>query len=389
MPWREVTVMCERKEFIRLAMGEGATISSLCRGFGISRKTGYKWMRRYVEEGEAGLKDRSRRPKGSPSRSSREVEEAVVELRGKHPAWGGRKIHDRLKARGMNWVPAASTVTGILRRQGLMDGEESRRHKAWQRFEAEAPNDLWQMDFKGHFQIAHGRCHPLTILDDHSRYSICVDACGDEKGETVQRRLAKVFGRYGLPWAFLVDRGGPWGRDALHPFSKLSVWLMRLGIAVIHARPYHPQTIGKDERFHRTLKAEVIGYCIGRELLECQTRFDDWRSVYNLERPHEALGGAVPAARYHQSKRNFPETLPPIEYAPEDHVRKVTDGGWVFYRGKQYRLSSTFKGYYVAFRHTPQDGVMDVFFCNQRIAQIDLKDNNASPKSVTHVPVHL
>lgn len=389
MPWREVTVMFERKEFISLALGEGGTIWSLCRRFGISRKTGYKWLRRYCEEGEGGLKDRSRRPKRSPRRSSPVVEEAVLEVKGKYREWGGRKIHDRLKEQGMNGVPAPSTITGILRRQGFIDEEESRKHKAWQRFEAQAPNDLWQMDFKGHFEAAIGRCHPLSILDDHSRYSICIDACGDEKGETVQRSLVRVFRRYGLPWAFLVDRGGPWGRDPEHPFSKLSVWLMRLGIGVIHSRPYHPQTIGKVERFHKTLKAGVIGDCTGRELLECQRRFDEWRAIYNLERPHEALGGAVPATRYHQSKRDFPQTLPPIEYAPEDDVRKVTDGGWVYYHGKRYRLSSTFKGYYVALRHTTEDGLMDVFFCNQRVAQINLKDHNCPTKSVTHVPVHL
>lgn len=389
MPWREVTVMSERKEFVTLAMVEGANISRLCRRFGISRKTGYKWIRRYLEEGEPALVDRSRRPKRSPRRTSPGVEEAVLKLRGKHPAWGGRKIQDRLKVRGVNGVPAISTVTDILKRHGLIDEEQSVKHKAWRRFEAGAPNDLWQMDFKGHFEAAFGRCHPLTVLDDHSRYSLCIDACEDEKGETVRGSLVRVFRRYGLPSAFLVDQGSPWGSDPQHPYTPLTVWLMRLGITVIHARPYHPQTLGKDERFHRTLKAEVINYCKGLELLNCQSRFDAWRSVYNLERPHEALNMNVPASRYRESKRSFPQTLPPIQYSPQDQVRKVSYGGLICYRGKGYRIPKAFKGYYIALRHTAQDGIMDVFFCNQRIAQINLMDHNHSPKSVTHVSAHL
>jgi transposase InsO family protein len=318
------------------------------------------------------------------------MEEAVLELRGRHPAWGGRKIHHRLKARKVQGVPAPSTITGILRRHGLLDDEESAKHKAWQRFEAEAPNDLWQMDFKGHFQAASGRCHPLTVLDDHSRYSLCVDACNNEKGETVRGSLMGVFRRYGLPLAMVVDQGSPWGNPgASHHFTALTVWLMRLGMRVIHARPYHPQTLGKDERFHRTLKAEVINYCKNLELHQCQLRFDAWRDVYNLERPHQALDMNVPASRYRESKRSFPETLPPIEYGPEDQVRKVTYGGWIYYLGKEYRIPKAFKGYYVALRHTMEDGIMDVFFCNQKVAKINLRDHNYHSKCVTHVPEHL
>lgn len=389
MPWKEADLMSLRKEFVTLAMVDGANISCLCRRFGISRKTGYKWIGRYLAEGDSGLVDRSRRPGCSPWRTPLGMEEAVLEVRERHPAWGGRKIHHRLKAEGMEGLPAPSTITDILRRGGRIDAEESRKHKAWQRFEAQAPNDLWQMDFKGHFQAARGRCHPLTVLDDHSRYSVCLDACENEKGETVRRSLMCVFRRYGLPLAILVDQGGPWGKDPQHPFTTLSVWLMRLSIRVIHARPYHPQTIGKEERFHRTLKAEVVNYCGGLPLSQCQRRFDAWRAIYNLERPHEALDMNVPANRYRESKRGFPEVLPPIQYGPHDQVRKVTDGGWIFYRGKEYRIPKAFKGYYVALRHTTEDGIMDVFFCNQKVAQINLREHNHSSKCVTHVPEHL
>ena len=253
MPWRQVTPMSEKKEFIGLAVQEDANISRLCRYFQVSRKTAYKWLGRYWREGEAGLADRSRRPRHSPGQTPPFLEEAVLRLRNEHPAWGGRKIRARLQHLGWAAVPAASTITGILRRHGLIDPEESAKHKAWRRFEAEAPNDLWQMDFKGHIPAAQGRCHPLTVLDDHSRYALGLEACGDERGATVQERLTRIFRRYGLPHKMMMDNGSPWGSDAAHPHTLLTVWLLRLGVKVGHSGPYHPQTLGKDERFHRCL----------------------------------------------------------------------------------------------------------------------------------------
>jgi transposase InsO family protein len=390
MPWKEVTVMSLRMEFVALAMTDGANISRLCDRFGISRKTGYKWINRYFSEGESGLGDRARRPKRSPNTTAQAMENAILKVRGKHPAWGGRKISARLKDLGMSNVPAPSTVTAILKRGGLIDEEESAKHKAWKRFEAAAPNDLWQMDFKGHFQASEGRCHPLTVLDDHSRYSMGIEACGNERGDTVRERLTWVFRKYGVPGKMLVDNGPPWRGNQYQPYTTLTVWLIRLGIVVSHSKPRHPQTLGKEERFHRTLKAEVIQYCKGLELTQCQSRFDIWRNVYNLERPHEALDMKVPACRYRENSRSFQEILPPIEYGPDDQVRKVWDGGWISYKNLEYRLPKAFKGQYVALRHSNVNGIMDVFFCNQKIAIINLKEHNVySPKSVTHVSEHL
>jgi transposase InsO family protein len=356
-----------------LALQEGANITELCNGFEISRKTGYKWIKRFLEEGDAGLQDRSRQPHLSPKKTVRTIEADVIQVRKAHPAWGGRKIHSRLQALGRTRVPAASTITAILHRHGLIDPEEAAKHKAWQRFEAEAPNDLWQMDFKGHFPAAQGRCHPLTVLDDHSRYSLGLKACGDERDLTVRECLTVIFRRYGLPRRILVDNGSPWGADREHPHTTLTVWLMRLGIGVTHARPYHPQTLGKDERFHRTLKAEVLHSCQGLDLLACQRRFDAWRLLYNHERPHESLGMAAPASRYRQSSSHFPKTLPPLEYGPDDRVRKVVEGGYIFYRNREYRIGKAFKGELLALRPTLADGIMDVFFGDHKIAQIDLR----------------
>lgn len=374
MPWKLVTIMSQRKEFVRLAMQEGANLSALCKGFGISRKTGYKWIKRFRESGDAGLPDRSRKPHRSPKRTVPGIEKEVIEVRRANPTWGSRKIRSRLQVRGQIETPAASTITAILHRHGLIDPEEAAKHKAWQRFEAEAPNDLWQMDFKGHFPASRGRCHPLTVLDDHSRYSLGLEACGDERDLTVRERLRIMFARYGLPLRILVDNGSPWGSDREHPHTRFTVWLMRLGIKVSHSRPYHPQTLGKDERFHRTLKAEVLHSCQGLDLSACQRKFDDWRFRYNHERPHEALGMAAPVSRYRQSLRSFPTTLPPIEYGPGDWVRKVVEGGFIFFRNRAYRIGKAFTGEHVALRPTLTDGIIDVYFGTHKIAQINLRD---------------
>jgi transposase InsO family protein len=345
-------------------------MSELCRRFGISRKTGYKWLGR----GEAdGLSDRSRRPRSSPARTASEIERAVLALRDEHPAWGGRKLRKRLQMQGHVDVPAASTITEILRRHGRLEAAESERRQALQRFEHPAANDLWQMDFKGHFGLTGGgRCHPLTVLDDHSRFALCVQALEDEQGRTVQAQLTAVFRRYGLPRRMLTDNGSPWGGcDARHRFTELSAWLLRLGVAVSHGRPFHPQTQGKDERFHRTLTAEVLRYRTFADLRECQRRFDPWREVYNHERPHEALDLAVPASRYRASVRPFPEELPPIEYGPEDQVRRVQQNGRITWRGVAYRVGRAFDGQPVALRPTAEEGVWDVYYCCERVAQLD------------------
>jgi len=376
MPWKEVNLMSLRNEFISFAAVDDCNFSQLCSRFGISRKTGYKWVKRFVDQGVAGLVDRPRRPKSSPWRTSPSVEKAILGMREKHPAWGGRKIASRLKALGMEGIPAPSTITAILQRYGYIDPEESVKHKPWQRFEAEAPNELWQMDFKGHFEASEGRCHPLTVLDDHSRYALCLQACSDEGGAKVQQHLTSVFRRYGMPMRILADNGSPWGIDREHPYTILSVWLMRLGIMVSHSRPSHPQTLGKEERFHKTLKAELLKYCRGMALEECQERFELWREVYNCERPHESLGMQVPAARYQVSPRSFPEVLPSIEYGPNDYVRKVQQDGKIFYHNREYPISKAFRGQYVALRLTTFDDVFDVFFCNQKISQLDLRNHN-------------
>jgi transposase InsO family protein len=383
VPWREVSRMQGREEFVRLALAEDANMALLCRRFGISRKTGYKWLARQRGGGE--LADRSRRPLGSPTRTPSEIEAQVLTLRQERPSWGGRKLRRRLLDQGHAMVPAASTITAILGRHGQIDAAAGGQ-APFQRFEHERPNSLWQMDFKGHFAHATGRCHPLTVLDDHSRYVVCLSACVDELSETVRDRLIGVFRRYGLPERMNMDNGSPWGDGAGGRYTVLTVWLLRLGVRISHSRPYHPQSNGKDERFHRTLKRDVLHGQTYANLAACQRAFDGFRGIYNSERPHEALQMAVPASRYRASPRSYPETLTPIEYDPIDQVRRVQQGGRISFQGQELRLPQAFTGQPIALRPTTTDGVWDAVFAAQRVAQIDLRNPLCTVQPVTHVP---
>jgi len=374
MPWRELSIMDQREEFVRLALAVGANRSALCRRFGISRTKGYKWLKRYAAEGRAGLSDRSRRPFRSPGRSADAVEAAVLRIRASsNDAWGGRKIAKVMACNGDAAAPAPSTITEILRRHGKLERPEGEHPGPFQRFERAAPNELWQMDFKGHFPLSQGRCHALTVLDDHSRYAVGLEACGNEQDATVRARLVTLFRRYGLPFAMLMDNGAPWGDAGAQPFTLFTAWLMRLGIRVSHGRPYHPQTQGKDERFHRTLKAEVLERNSFCDLAECQRAFDAWRQIYNHHRPHEALGLEPPGTRYRLSPRSFPETLPAIEYGPGDVVRRVDRDGFISFKNHPWRIGKAFRGQPVALRPTNDDGVFSIHYCAQPIARLDLR----------------
>lgn len=372
MPWYKETIVSQRREFIGLV--ECSTgLSEACRAFGISRKTGYKWLDRFEVEGEAGLRDRSRRPHSSPGKAGAEAEGKILAARDEHPAWGGRKLKRWLEDCGEVGLPVPSTITEILRRHGRLDPEESRKRAPLQRFEAPQPNDLWQMDFKGPFQVERQTCHPLTILDDHSRYSILLKACEDHRRETVRRHLGEAFDTYGLPQAMLVDNGGPWAPATMGEWTKLSVWLLRLGVDVIHSRIRHPQTLGKDERFHRTLLVECITSREFSTFTEVQHHFDRWREIYNNERPHESLGLRPPASRYRASSRPYPSSLPPIEYEAQDRVRKVNGDGEVSLDGKRWRIGKGFSGYPVGIRPSAEDGLFHVYFCRHKLKEIDLR----------------
>jgi transposase InsO family protein len=372
MSWKVETTVVVRREFVELCRVEGSNVSELCRRFGVSRKTGYKWLGRHRESGASGLVDQSRRPIHSPSETGAVVKSQVIALREAHPAWGGRKLRRRLEDQGVSGVPSASTITEILRREGKLSASSS-SPGPFQRFERARPNELWQMDFKGHFGMVNGnRCHPLTVLDDHSRFSLVLEACGHEQGTLVQSVLSSAFRLYGLPEAMLMDNGSPWGNDRVSPWTPLTVWLLRLGVRVLHGRPYHPQTQGKEERFHRTLRAEVLQGHTFADLVESQSRFDAWRPVYNFERPHEALGLSVPGSRYEVSSRRYPEQLPEMEFSPIDLVRKVQDKGQFWFRGQSWSVSQAFKGERIGVRATTVDGVWNVWFGPQCLGELNM-----------------
>lgn len=373
MPWNERTTMSERKAFIEQAIQVNSNMSQLCRDYGISRKTGYKWLHRYQAEGVAGLAERSRRPKRSQNQTPPEMEREILRLREDHPAWGGRKLRARLQHLGHQTVPSASTITAILRRHNLIDPEETQKRQPYQRFEKDTPNEMWQIDFKGEFSIGEADCFPLTILDDHSRYLLGLFACKNQRRETVEDHLSTVFRRYGLPDSFLCDNGPPWGSIQLEKgrFTRLNVWWIRLGIRILHSRPYHPQTLGKDERLHRSLNTEVIKGNSFYNFGSCQHAFKTWRHVYNNARPHEALALDTPGNFYQKSRRSFPEKLPPIEYDRSMQTRKVNKTGRIAFLGKTARVGRAFSGYFVGILPDELlDGVFHVYFCRQHIKTI-------------------
>lgn len=378
MPWKTQDTMSLREDFVRLASQEGTNRRELCRRFGISPQTAYKWLARYAADGTAGLVDRSRRPQHSPAGTPAEVQAAVVDVRLEHPAWGGRKISRRLHDLGLGSV-APSTVSGILHRHGLIV-PRAPEDKAWERFEHEQPNVLWQADFKGHFETLQGRCSPLTVLDDHSRYNLVLQACGNTRTQTVREHLETAFHRYGLPVRMNFDNGAPWGSPSQPgQVTELGLWLIRLGIRLSHSRPYHPQTNGKEERFHRSLKAEVLNGKSFEHLAHAQSAFERWRQVYNHERPHEALQMQTPITRYRPSPRTFPEVLPTIEYGSDDQVVRVKWNGELGFRDRKFKVSSALHRHDVAIRPRPaEDGIFDVYFAHHRCGTIDLSTHHAT-----------
>jgi|SRR5436190_10276231 len=374
MPWKKVTVMSQKEQFIEhYVKGDYGKFSHLCREFGISRKTGYKWVNRVHSFGTAGLKEANRRPKNSPSKTTQEIQELILNTRNLFPNWGGEKLRSYLISKGYRDLPNEKTISRILKRHGLITLEESEKHKPWKRFEHENPNDLWQMDFKGHFATLDGRCHPLTLLDDHSRFCLLIRSCCDEKNQTVQEALITVFREYGLPLRMTMDNGPPWGYSGVQNHTTLTAWLIRIGIIVSHSRPNHPQTQGKLERFHRTLKLELLSRYQFSDLAQAQEGFDWYKHLYNEIRPHASLMGEVPSSRYCRSERNYPEDLKPIVYDEKLIVRKVQQGGLISFKGKEYRIGGAFYGHPVGLKEGEEEDLFDVYFCHQKIVKIDIK----------------
>jgi transposase InsO family protein len=378
-----------KREFAEQFLLEGANRSRVCERYGVSRTLGYRTAARFVLEGAAGLEARSRRPHGSPRKTDPRLEAAVLAVRAEHPAWGGRKIAKVLERRGLV-PPSPSTITAILRRSGVVLGTFGGGKIVYQRFEHPEPNDLWQMDFKGPVPLRSGdRLHPLTVLDDHSRFNLVLAACANERTATVKGHLIQAFRRYGLPWRITTDNGSPWGNGPGDRFTPLGVWLIELGVAISHSRPYHPQTQGKDERFHRSLKAEALCGPPFDDLGQAAQRLERWRDVYNTERPHQALDMATPIQRYRASSRPYPETIAPFVYEGDLIPRKVDASARLSFKARRLRAPKAFRGKTLALRPTNTDGVFDLLFRTTFVKSIDLRQPMDHPQPVTDVSEHL
>jgi transposase InsO family protein len=381
MPWDTKDKTERRKEFIAMLEVQKNNFARLCRAFGISRKTGYKWRTRFLEGG--GLDELQPRRSRRSNQTPEATEQALLALRREFPFWGPRKLCKLLEQRAAP-APSRSSAARILKRNGCVAPEASRARAPFIRFERARPNELWQMDFKGHFPLANAqRCHPLTLLDDHSRYLVGLFACADEQTATVQSALQTAFATHGLPAAILCDNGSPW-RAPEGGYSRLAVWLLQLGVRLLHGRPYHPQTQGKDERFHRTLKAELLDRHDWSALPATQKHFDSYRRLYNHQRPHEALALAVPASRYQCSPRPLPARLPAILYAPGELTRTVKTKGEITFKNRFYYIGSAFIGKTLALRPLAQKGLFNVCFGPHCLGSLSTSASTCLPKGHYH-----
>ena len=371
MAWKERTVEQMREEFVKRVLAQEKPKAVLCREYGISRPTGDKWIERY-KLGET-LTDRSRAPETVPGRTPPEMESTIVELRRLHPAIGAVKLRRMMENAGYTDLPCARTYNNIFRRHDLIGQEESAAATPLRRFEKAFPNEMWQADFKGHFRMANGyRCHPLNILDDCSRFNLCIEALPGETFEAVRPVMERLFREYGLPSSFLCDNGNPWGTSQSLGYSRFEVWLMELGILTLHGRPRHPQTQGKEERFNRSFTRECLKGKTFSDMAHAQSCFDEYRTFYNEVRPHFALDLDVPAKHYTTSSRAMPEKILPWEYGPGYQLCKVKETGYFNYGGQGFYLSEAFGGKTIAVRRSHLPGQITLIFRQFKIGRIDL-----------------
>lgn len=373
MPWEERTVENNRAEFVKRMLAGEKSKSALCREYGISRPTGDKWVKRF--QSNEGFQDRSRAPFHTPNKIDSDIETFIVEARKKEPAIGATKIQRMLSNKKHIELPCISTVNAVLKRNKLITREASLAATPCKRFEKEEPNILWQADFKGHYGMGNGkRCHPLSVIDDHSRFCLCADAKPNEQREGVEESFRRVFREYGMPQILLCDNGNPWGTSQSTGYTLFETWLMDLGILTVHIRPLHPQTQGKIERFNRSFKDERLKFYMPHDLADADRQRAEYRQFYNNERPHHALKLDVPAQRYNPSDRAFIEEPKAWEYGPEHEVRRVKRTGFLTYDGQGYFLSEAFGGRTIALKPSSKDGFLNLYYRQFRIGRIDLRE---------------
>jgi putative transposase len=377
MPWLETSPVEQREHFIADHRRGLYTMTELCARYGISRKSGYKWLDRYDEGGRAGLRDRSRAPHQCPHRISPDVAQLICAARRAHPSWGPEKLLDWLKPRHprVTW-PAVSTAGDLLARRGLVKKRRRRRphyHPGVVPPTTHAPNDLWTADFKGHFRTRDGiYCYPLTIADQHTRYLLACQGLRSTKGQPVRAVFEQVFRAHGLPRAIRTDNGVPFATTGIHGLSQLNVWWMRLGIQHQRILPAHPQQNGAHERMHKTLKAGAIRPPRGT-LAAQQRAFNNFRGLYNEERPHETLGGQPPGAFYRPSSRVYPEQLPAIDYPGHFLVKRITNAGTFRFKRRLLFIANALKQHHIGLEEV-DDGLWSIYFCRVLLAKLNERD---------------
>lgn len=363
MPWGVHPVSELRSALVHAVRHAGISAAEAARRYGVSRKTAFKWLARYDGDPAGSLADRSRRPRTSPARTAEADERRVLEARDRW-GWGPRKLRAALRADGQP-APPVRTIAAILARHGRTRPAAAEPPPPPQRFERPAPNALWQLDFKGPLEVARRKVTPLSVLDDHSRYLLCLRPCTDMTFATVEAILWETFGDVGLPEQLLCDNAFSTARNSGVGLSAFDAWLIRLGIRPIHGRPYHPQTQGKVERFHGTLEAELWPR-VRRDALEhFAADCEAWRPVYNAIRPHEALGDEPPVTRWRPSPRRRPDRMPEASYPAGSTVRRVGQVGEVRYRGARIMAGRGLAGEPV--RVEERGGQVEVFYCGHRV----------------------
>lgn len=365
MPWSETTPMHQKTQFIADHLRGIGSIAELCAHYGISRKTGHKWISRYLTDGPAGLDERSRAPEHRPLRTEQRVVDALIELRQKHPTWGAKKLLTILQQRHPRWgLPARSTVYELLRPTGLIAKKVRRRvvgHPGKPQRIALAPNDIWCADFKGQFRMGNGQyCYPLTVTDQYSRYLLACQSLPSTACDGVFPVFRQLFRAYGLPKAIRTDNGAPFAANTLARLSSLSAWWIQLGVLPDLIEPGKPQQNGRHERMHRTLKDETTrpsAYSFRAQ----QAKFNRFQSEFNDVRPHEALDMATPASVYEVSPRSMPARIKPFEYPDRFEVRYVSANGGIRWQRQWVNVSVTCVGQYVGLEEV-DEGVWNVFF---------------------------
>ncbi|HEX9684377.1 MAG TPA: IS481 family transposase [Burkholderiales bacterium] len=366
--------MDQRTQFIADFLREVLSVTELCDLYGISRKTAYKWIERYLRQGPAGLEERSRRPRLSPNRTPDEVTQALLEARRRHPSWGGKKLLTLVHKRHSSWdLPHRSTVCDILSRHGMVPKKRARRrigHPGKPTSLILAPNDLWSADFKGQFKTGNGRyCYPLTVTDSYSRYLLGCQGLNSTAVEEAKPVFTRLFREYGLPQRIRTDNGVPFATSTLARLSRLSAWWVRLGILPEFIEPGKPQQNGRHERMHRTLKAETTRPAAG-SLPAQQRKFNVFIDEFNNERPHEALDQQTPAACYRPSTREMPERIPPFVYPDRFEVRYVSGNGGIRWNRDWVNVSTVCIGEYVGLEEI-DNGLWNVYFGPLKLGRLN------------------